>query len=583
MQSDMTGQSLHNMSFSPETPQTPRPTLTRLNPTEGPLSGNIQVDIHGTGFRSDIRVFFGDKLASINVWNEGALVAMVPAGSMPGPVEVTVQDPTEAHGFFHAQSRRHPLYFKYIDDQEPAIWELFGKAMFEKQYGHVDVNQARAMLGGNNGMGYGYGGPSMQMNYPQMQQMQQRQNRTLTAARAVGNTEDTLLQLLNVIDLDDSPYAANFDIRFRNTGNTMLALASGLGYTRLVAGLVARGATVDTRDKCGYTPLMIAAMRGHQQIVRLLARRGADPTIRNRVGFTAADIAKSSDITAVLQQTAQHVRQRSVGATPLFRSRANSIVFADSRYIHASTSQSSDASLVTVSDDSEAIEEVDELPVRADGACASSRRGSMAHQMSRRSSRRPSANIELPMQLSKEQAAMMMSPMAAMTAWHNQLLAQMNRLQQSVSDMQFAMPNVSEYQMVRRFSSMIPFSATTPPPPYEEKDPAKIKGMSRNEKAGILAAAAEAALDDTCEQKFGPVGTVTTTATAAACPQTRTVENGKIMVDRDIQVHIGKQAISKEQQVKLRLAHQARLKSGRSDWKVWVIWVCSATIVVPLW
>lgn len=581
MQTAMGGQGMHGMSFSPEAQQPPRPTLTRLNPREGPLAGNIQVDIHGTGFRPGINVYFGDKAAHYNIWNEGALFAIVPPGTTTGPVEVTIQDPNDAHGGFQMHARRDPFYFTYNDDREQQIWEVFGRTVFEKQFGHVDAKQASAMMNQSNGMVYGYGNPAMQMNFSQMQQMQQRQAQTLAAARAAGNTEDALLQLLSMIDMDDSEYAADFDKCYRNTKMTMLAMASGLGYTRLVAGLVARGATVDLRDKSGYTPLMLAAMRGYRQIVRLLARRGADPTIRNHVGYTAADLASSPDIVIELAQTAQHVRQRSIGGTPAFGSRANSVAFADNPYL--TPARSSDASLITVSDDSEAVEEIDEFPIRLDAGLASRRSSLAQQQVSRRSSRRPSATIELPMQLSQEQqAAMMMSPLASMTAWHNQLLAQMNRLQQSVSDIQFAMPNIQDSMMVRRFSSMMPFSASTPPPPYEEKDPAKeTSGVSGDEKAGVMTAAAEAALDDMCEQRFDfAAGVVTATATAAPRLGSRDVANGQILVDRDIQVSIGKKAISKEQQHQLRLAHQARLKSGRSDWKVWVIWVSPLSLGV---
>ncbi|KAF2097131.1 hypothetical protein NA57DRAFT_57733 [Rhizodiscina lignyota] len=572
---DMANAPVTGMSFSPETAPAPRATITRINPAEGPMSGGIQIDIHGTDLYNGVRVKFGDQIAPTTFWNEGALYAVLPPSNIAGPVEVTLLHPNETSNFFQPPSSRRTQYFKYIDDREQAIWEMFGKAMCAKQMGSIDANHAMAFLQSVGAQAPYQGGVDNSINYQQFQQ----QMAALAIARTAGRTEDALLEVLNLIDLDDSPYAPNFDVKRRN-GASMLSLASSLGYTRLVAGLVARGATVDTRDKSGFTPLMLAAMTGHTHIVRLLTRKGADPNMRNKLGFTATELAKSAEVEHELQQIPYHIKAKSVGNTPLFHSRANSVVFGDTTWMHPSPTNSSGVSLVTESDDdSQAIEDDDndDILAIADPRRINSRRSSGIQQLSRRSSRRPSISVPT------ETTALATSPVAAMTVWRDHLVEQINHFQHYASELQNRMPNIPDVQMVRRFSAIMPtftradsfFSTGTPPPPYEEKDPvsAKAAAAAETKKAAVLEAVAEAALDETCAQRFDG-------ASAGTGPR---VKSGLVaIVNKDIKVYIGKKAITKEQQIQLRLAHQARLKKGVSDWKMWVIWLPILICIVVL-
>ncbi|KAH6681253.1 hypothetical protein EV126DRAFT_515527 [Verticillium dahliae] len=72
------------------------------------------------------------------------------------------------------------------------------------------------------------------------------------------STESQLLKCLELIDLDDVPGASSRSQE--DTGQAMLHFGCSLGYHRFVAGLLARGANPDLRDKGGFTPMHMAAI-----------------------------------------------------------------------------------------------------------------------------------------------------------------------------------------------------------------------------------------------------------------------------------------------------------------------------------
>ncbi|KAF2502098.1 hypothetical protein BU16DRAFT_532494 [Lophium mytilinum] len=65
-------------------------------------------------------------------------------------------------------------------------------------------------------------------------------------------TGESFVEILNVSDMHDGIYLPQYHLQRKN-GSTMLPLAAGLGFTRLVAGLLARGADPNIRDKGGCT------------------------------------------------------------------------------------------------------------------------------------------------------------------------------------------------------------------------------------------------------------------------------------------------------------------------------------------
>lgn len=52
------------------------------------------------------------------------------------------------------------------------------------------------------------------------------------------------------------------------------------------------GATINGKDRYGYTALMAAAQEGHLNVVQYLIKHGADETLTNNCGYTAEGLAK---------------------------------------------------------------------------------------------------------------------------------------------------------------------------------------------------------------------------------------------------------------------------------------------------
>jgi ATP-dependent RNA helicase DDX3X len=72
---------------------------------------------------------------------------------------------------------------------------------------------------------------------------------------------------------------------------TLLHAAAYAGHTKDVQLLLARGASVDARDKKGETPLLKAVSRGHEGTARMLLSAGADPAAAAASGSTPLDAA----------------------------------------------------------------------------------------------------------------------------------------------------------------------------------------------------------------------------------------------------------------------------------------------------
>ncbi len=93
------------------------------------------------------------------------------------------------------------------------------------------------------------------------------------------------------------PYRKELTIKVRMLSRlgerrkTKLLEAASRGDLETVDRLLAKGLSVNTRDKHGMTPLMYAAAAGSYGVVRYLLKRGADANARNSNGSTALMLA----------------------------------------------------------------------------------------------------------------------------------------------------------------------------------------------------------------------------------------------------------------------------------------------------
>uniref|UniRef100_A0A670Y8J2 Ankyrin repeat and sterile alpha motif domain containing 6 n=1 Tax=Pseudonaja textilis TaxID=8673 RepID=A0A670Y8J2_PSETE len=84
-------------------------------------------------------------------------------------------------------------------------------------------------------------------------------------------------------------------------GNTGLQFAAAGGHEELVGFLLRRGASVQSRNHCGWSPLMQAARFGHLNVARILLENGADLNAQNKLGASVLTIASRGGHISVIK------------------------------------------------------------------------------------------------------------------------------------------------------------------------------------------------------------------------------------------------------------------------------------------
>lgn len=567
------------------------PTIHKLIPSEGPRAGGIEVTCLGSGFCQGLEVMFGDSQATTTTyWGDASLVCLLPPAAHAGCVPVTFKH----QGVQQMHMQQYPsglvpkqqTQFKYLDDDEQQLLKLALNIVGHKMTGRMEDagDVARRIV---------TSGSNTWATSPTQGSNQQRQASTLNASMLSSvDLETTLLACLDFIDLDDSPFPPRLNLR-RPTGHSLLHFAASLGLRRFVAGLLARGANPDARDKGGYSPMHYASLHNHPHIVRRLRLAGGDPTMRSLRGFTPVDLATSPEVLESTRTVEFHSRTRSGGAGS-HKSAGSSATSLRSLWEPPSPRsrsmlQSSNPSLEsdeTASNLSDGADSDGEYDVQAANPAEywpQPRRDSHTNMQPAFSPQVVEANSGF------------LSPTAAMTAWRDQLSAQIQHFQQNVNwtlpNLQIPtlppMPNLPYYQaypVVRRISSFVPHrggsrlsspsqdlhesnkegeygwwelltGSSSSPPAYEEIYPQITNHDIDTKKASAVRAAAEASLDQKCIQVFD--GGESNGSSTAGLGATRS--------ERD--------PLPCEQQEQLRTAHAKKVKRIRSDRNLFFIWV----------
>ena len=563
------------------------PVIHKLTPAEGPKAGGIEVTCLGSGFRQGLEVMFGDAQATTTTfWGESALVCLVPPAVQAGTVLVTFKQCYEQSA---ASPSNKLAVFKYIDDDEQMLMKHALALVNRKWNGSsTDAGDSARNIINFLGASSSFLGGSNQNN--------NQQRYTSGNTTRMGTTVDlqaAILSCLNLVDLDDSPFKVSFNAQGSN-GQSMLHLSASLGYYRLTAGLLARGANPDIRDKNGMSPMHLASLRGHHQIIRKLRSAGADPTLRSLNGFTPAEMATSQQAHDASNTFDHRRRSRSAGATPASHlSRASSVVSFKS-----SNGANSRVLPNVFNDELEDRNAGDEASV---GACRSrpltpnevsvhSRRNSMVTKQEyladeSRDELAPNASIS--------------AANPAVSALRDQLSAQIQQLQQSVHKTLPALqmpafppiptlPDYQAYPIVGRISSLVPQRHSRPdaanssskagkdadyhwwellmggpssPPAYEEIYPENAQRDVDDRKASALRAAGEAFIGRKCEANFDHA-------------------EGSSSMDA---VNLGSSIMTKSQREQLRAAHATKVKKLKSDRKLFLIWVCDRVQITSLY
>lgn len=536
------------MQYNTEDQQQSTPTVLKVRPDKGPISGNIEVVVLGKHFHRNLEVVFGEnKATTTTFWNSDTLVCLLPPCVRAGPVPVTFV--ISGRQYSPPSVSLSPM-FTYVDDSQQRLYELAIQLQCAAQMGpgvdhYAYAQNILASHGSQNGFSVGQGA-----NF----------NGNVLSR---GNAEDLLMAIINKVDLIDSPYTPNYDIQ-RDNGASLISLACSLGFDKAVAGLLARGADPDIIDDGGYTPLMFASMHGHALVARRLVLRGADTSLRNLRGQTAAELASSPEVLQYVRHR-RHFRSASAG-TPL-RSRANSAVSTRSMWGPPSSGASS--TMYTTEDESVIDSDAEEVetvaPVthhfnpsrRPSGVTLHSRRSSDV-KLLQNAQVFPANDFVLPYGAA--------SSIAMLSAFRDQFTAQINQLQQQLPNMQdqweHNFPSIS-----RRISSLVPTRrpasprADSPtadaPPPYHEACPDGVDNDFDIKPPELFTTMPESSRN-------------TSVATLRPVAQTKALRQ-RSFTGRT--VTIGKTSPTGEEAAQLRRLREEKLITAKHDRNLWYIWV----------
>lgn len=562
--------------FQPHQPL-PSPVINKLTPSEGSKSGGMEVTCLGSGFHRGLEVMFGDSQATTTTyWGENAICCLVPPASQAGTVPVTFKQYYE----HRAVSPPNKLaVFKYIDDDEQELMK-HALTLVNRQLngGVTDAGDSARQIINMFGASASFMGALPQGGSNQGSSHQRGGSSSNIAMAGMVDLEAATLSCLNLVDLDDSPHHPNLNAQGRN-GQSMLHLSASLGYYRLTAGLLARGANPDIRDKNGLSPMHLASLRGRPKTIRKLRSAGADPTLRTLNGFTPADMATSEQTYDASNALDHHTRSRSVGTTPTSHlSRASSVMsLKSSREAHLRI-----ASADTRNGPFEDEKSVDEFlggvyrsqPITPAQGFARSRRNSLVQEQE---------YLNEGAQDEVSPYASMFAANPVMSAWRDQLAAQIQQVQESMHRTlpNLPLPNLPDYQaypVVRRISQMVPQRNPRPsnandssesakendyhwwelltwqnssPPAYEEIYPKNSEKYTSGKKASILRPAGKALLGRKWETNL------------------HQAESSSVIDTVDL----GSSSLTKSQREQLRTAHAKKMKRLRSDRKLFLIWV----------
>ncbi|KAL8870622.1 MAG: hypothetical protein Q9174_003377 [Haloplaca sp. 1 TL-2023] len=321
------------------------PKVIKVIPAEGSVSGGTEVTMLGQGFHQGVQILFGNAIVTqTRFWSSSAIVCITPPSSRPCVVPVMVRGIDLPTHELHA-------VFRYVDNQASDLLRLGVSAYNDRTNGGEFADASAITQAGFGTQSYQDQGavnpqyidgsmlyqrpeypeaihqaPLYLRSVPGSQETVMR--RPINQLPLYGpqsyqpqvspNVESSMLSILDLIDQADSSIPPCYDACNTN-GQTMLHLSASLGFDKLAAGLLARGANADVRDRNGMTSMHMACGHWHLKVLRKLVFARADPTIRCLIGLRPADMAmaKEAEVTAFIGST--NFRQsstRSGVATP---------------------------------------------------------------------------------------------------------------------------------------------------------------------------------------------------------------------------------------------------------------------------
>lgn len=276
-------------------PQQPTPTINLVIPANGPMVGGIPVAIGGANFTTTTRVLFGGRPAETNFQAPSLLTCVLPPSTTAGQVEVTIQDVTRPLNV-PAQSFTYDRM-----DEETMRLALQVRNAHQGTADHPAYKLAERITRGSTHAGGEWSDRSSQSpagggGGTDGIEAKQIDDPDPETAKDCADLQLTIIDFLASLD-SDTPGSLRRSgaINTRNAGQqTLLHLATVMGFHRLVRRLIVIGAHLDLQDVNGFTPLAFAALCGQTNCARVLIEAGAAYDPPTTLGEMPLDLAKST-------------------------------------------------------------------------------------------------------------------------------------------------------------------------------------------------------------------------------------------------------------------------------------------------
>jgi hypothetical protein len=278
----------------PPQPAANAPMISTIIPAEGPMAGGTTVAIIGANFTPGLNIMFGDRSARVQRIDPTFIQCQSPPAAIPGSVEVTITGV--------ARSPMGPCLFKY-NMMDTDLMRL--ALQVKDQYAGTTDNAAYRLAQ------HIAAGTDRSSTSPLSSGPSQNYSMGLNNSAAVDNTDPaddlqlTVINFLASVD-KDAPGAlrrsgmVNHPTEARQT---LLHIATVMGFHRLVRRLIVIGAQLDVQDVNGYTALGLASLMGQVACARVLIEGGASydrPTLFGEMPLDLAKIGEHPQIEALL-------------------------------------------------------------------------------------------------------------------------------------------------------------------------------------------------------------------------------------------------------------------------------------------
>ncbi|KAI0093112.1 hypothetical protein BDY19DRAFT_922042 [Irpex rosettiformis] len=275
----------------------PIPKIHRLIPAHGPTYGGIEITVLGANFHPNTQLtcVFGDaRASSTHRWSDNTLVCLLPPSATAGVVPVWFD------GIAKEEDGSPPTLFVYQDDTDRALMELALQVVGLKMTGRIEDAREVAMRIVNTTGPDSINSATSEAASGAMQlaaalNFSADVRRVLLSGAGKGpELEKLVLDFLTILDtplaVPTRPVASAIS-HTNNSGQTLLHLATFLGFTGVVEFLIEHDIDMDARDRNGFTALHFAALGKSAPCAQLLIEGGAALDIVNALGQTPAEIA----------------------------------------------------------------------------------------------------------------------------------------------------------------------------------------------------------------------------------------------------------------------------------------------------